>query len=141
MASAKLPAGGGDALEVAELLPVALPALLTDIAARDFLAADTRLRLYEAMLALAEACVVYGLTQAAAEILAFLLLQHDISSAVRDRAEDALVDLESRICPRIIFDAREFAAGMDLNTMVEYLIEVLESEPNLTLAQRRPAIA
>ena len=84
---------------------------------------------------MAEACCQRGLTQTAADILAFLMIQADASESVKCSAEAMFLELESRICPRVIHDAKEFAAGMDLQTMIEYLLEILASEPNLTLAQ------
>ncbi len=102
---------------------------------------EMRQRLYEALTLLAAACVARELSQSAVDILAFLLLQSDLSIAVKDIAEDMFADLEGRICPRIIYDAKEFATDMDLKTMVEYLLEILEGEPNLTLAQRPLGVA
>ncbi|MDE2859579.1 MAG: hypothetical protein OXN94_17160 [Chloroflexota bacterium] len=64
-----------------------------------------------------------GLAEAAAENLAFILLQDDLPPNLQEAAEALLADIESRICPRIILDARTFAAAMDLQGMVEYLIE------------------
>ncbi len=85
---------------------------------------------------MAAACVKRALSQAAADILAFLLLQSDLSAAIKETAEDMFADLEGRICPRIVYDAREFAAAMDIIAMLEYIRDLLDCEPNLTLAQR-----
>ena len=97
---------------------------------------ETRQRLYKALTLLAAACIEQGLTEAAADFLAFVLFQPDVSVTVRGAAEDIIADLEGRICPRVIHDARELAAGMDLTTMIEFALDTLEGEPNLTLAQR-----
>ncbi len=102
---------------------------------------ETRQRLYEAMTLLAAACIEQGLTQTAADILAFLLRQPDLSVTARAAAEDIFADLESRICPRVIYDAKEFATDMDLSAMIEYALDTLEGEPNLTLAQRPLGVA
>lgn len=64
-----------------------------------------------------------GQAEAAAENLAFILLQEDLAADLRNAAEDFMADIESRICPRVILDARAFAAEMDLQGMVEYLLE------------------
>lgn len=96
---------------------------------------DLRHKLYDAMTQMAGACVERGLTQAAADILAFLLLQSELDAPSRNHAEIMFADLEGRICPRVIYDARELATGMDLLTMIEYALEMVDSEPNLTLRQ------
>ena len=44
------------------------------------------------------------------------------------RADELFADLESRICPRVILDARKFAADMDLASMLEYLLDVAPRE-------------
>lgn len=82
-------------------------------------------KLHHAMLAaLAETCIDWGQTQTAADILAFLLRQDPIDPGAFETAADRFAELESAICPRVIHDARDFAAGMDLRTMLEYLLEV-----------------
>ncbi len=93
------------------------------------------------MALMALACVERGWTQPASDILAFLLRQPDVCARIREIAEEAFCDLESRICPRVIHDARAFAADMDLQTVVEYLLDVLKYEPNLTTAQRSDLLA
>ena len=84
--------------------------------------------LYRAMIALAERCIELGHTQTGADILAFLLLQNHLDPDAEDQAEELFAELESRVCPRIMLDAREFAAGMDLSTMLEYLLNVAPRE-------------
>ena len=76
------------------------------------------------MIALSVNCIALGQTQIAADTLAFLLLRNDIDPDLLIRADELFADLESRICPRVILDARDFAAGMDLRSMLEYLLEV-----------------
>lgn len=100
-----------------------------------------RQRLYAALTLLAASCIEQGLTETAADILAFVLCRSDVNAALRDSAEDIFADLEGRICPRVIADARGLAAGMDLRTMIEYALDTLAEEPNLTLAQRPVGIA
>ena len=65
-----------------------------------------------------------GQAQVAADPLAFVLTQATLPGALRDQAESLFAELEGRICPRVIVDAREFAADMDLRAMIEYLNEV-----------------
>ena len=126
---------------MAEQSPIAIDSLALEQTDASLPSGVTRQRLYAAILSLAEACNQRGLTQAAADILAFLMIQTDASEPVSFAAEAAFLELESRICPRIIYDAKDFAAGMDLLTMVEYLREILASEPSLALAQRQVASA
>jgi len=64
-----------------------------------------------------------GFAEAAAENLAFILLQDNLPLDLQESAEELLAEIESRICPRVILDARTFAAEMDLQSMVEYLLE------------------
>lgn len=85
-------------------------------------------KLHRNMLALAEYCIEIDQTQTAADILAFLLRQSDADPLTRERAEDRFAELESRVCPRLILDAREFAADMDWQGMCEYLLDVVPSK-------------
>ena len=84
--------------------------------------------LYSGMLSLAEDCAALGQTQTAADILAFLLLQPEMSADDMETARELFAELESRVCPRVILDAREFAFGMDLRTMLEYLLDLIQRE-------------
>ena len=80
--------------------------------------------LWYAMLRLAEIHIHHGDTQKASDILAFILLQeHNISSDIYEEAFELFDDLERRICPRVIWDARAFANDMDIQGMVEYILE------------------
>lgn len=98
-------------------------ASLRAIARQD--AAETRRQdVYAAMFAFAVACLERGLTQTAADTLAFLAQAPGLSARLRDEALETFADLESRICPRVILDARAFAEGMALRTMLEYLLDL-----------------
>ena len=79
--------------------------------------------LLRALYGLARANWADGLADAAAENLAFILLQENIPPDLQESAQALMADIESRICPRIILDARSFAAEMDMQSMVEYLLE------------------
>ncbi len=83
---------------------------------------------YAAMIVFAAACLEREMVQAAADTLAFLLQEQDVSAKHRDEAAEIFDELESRICPRVILDARAFADGMDLLTMLEYLLDLIELE-------------
>lgn len=96
--------------------------LLRGIASTDTGSAS-REDIYPAMLAFAAACQKHDMIQTVADTLAFLLQYPDVGTSVRDEAAEIFNELESRICPRVILDARVFADGMDLTTMLEYLLE------------------
>jgi len=101
--------------------------LLLDIA-RDDDAQGRRHDIYAAMFAFAAACLKRDMTQTAADTLAFLLQDPEVSLTVRAQAAEIFDELESRICPRVILDARGFADGMDLPTMLEYLLDLIALE-------------
>ena len=82
------------------------------------------------MNAIAERCLERGHTQTGADILAFLLNQQALEADIQERAYASFAELESRVCPRIILDAREFAADMDLRTMIEYLLDLVQPVRN-----------
>lgn len=90
---------------------------------RDAYASGNQPALLRAFYGLARAYWADGFAEAAAENLAFILLQDNLAPDLQESAEALFADMESRICPRIILDARTFAAEMDLQSMVEYLLE------------------
>ncbi len=59
----------------------------------------------------------------ALENLAFILRQDALPTELRAMAEELMAEIESRVCPRLVLDARAFAAEMDLQSMVEYLLD------------------
>ncbi len=63
------------------------------------------------------------LADAAVETLALLLRQDNLPADLQESAEELVADIESRICPRVILDAQNFVAEMDLQSMTEYLLE------------------
>lgn len=83
--------------------------------------------LWYAMTQLSVCYIEYGWTQEAADILAFVLLQDDLPQDVYAQADELFDDLERSICPRVIWDAKEFARDMDIETMVDYVLD-LEDE-------------
>lgn len=113
MTELTLVASGNDALD-----------LLRGIVSKD----DSRARgkdIDAALIAFAAACLERDMAQTAADTLAFLLQYPGVSASVRDEAVEIFDELESRICPRVILDARSFADGMDLSTMLEYLLDLI----------------
>jgi len=112
---------------MAELMRVA-PAndALESLRAGD--ASGRRDDVYAAMIVFAAACLERDMQQTAADTLAFLAQDAGISAAQREEAAEIFDELESRICPRVILDARALADGMDLLTMLEYLLDLIELE-------------
>ena len=84
--------------------------------------------IHAALLAFAGACLNHDMTQTAADTLAYLLQDAGVNATVRDEAAEVFDELERRICPRVILDARAFANGMDLPTMLEYLLDDIKPE-------------
>jgi len=78
--------------------------------------------LWYAMTQLAELYIKREWTQEASDILAFVLLQADVSPATYEQAYELFDDLERSICPRVIWDAKAFAQEMDLEGMMDYLL-------------------
>ena len=78
--------------------------------------------IYFGMVQLAELFVQRGWTQEAADILAFVVQQDNLPHDIFEQADELFDDLERSICPRVIWDAREFASGMDMDDMVAYLL-------------------
>ncbi len=80
--------------------------------------------LYYAMTQLADYYRQQDDTQTASDILAFILLQSDLPKDIREQAFELFDDLERRICPRVIWDAKAFAEDMDIQGMVEYVLDI-----------------
>ena len=79
--------------------------------------------LWYAMTQLSAYYITCGWTQTASDILAFVLLQENVPQDTHDQAYDLFDDLERSICPRVIWDARQFAQDMDLIDMIDYLLD------------------
>jgi hypothetical protein len=82
----------------------------------------------DVMTDIAAGYIAQGDTQEGADVLAFVLLQPLLMPDSRMRAEDLFEDLESRICPRVLWDAREFASLATFEDVVEYIF--LPHEPD-----------
>lgn len=80
--------------------------------------------LWFAMTQLSACYIEDGWTQEAADILAFVLLQDGLPQDISTQADELFDDLERSICPRVIWDAKEFACDMDIETMVDYLLDL-----------------
>jgi|GEM_PF-1277470 len=96
---------------------------------RDYLAAiqaaqsiNATHELYDALVGLCGCYIEQGLTQEASDVLAFVLLQNDLAVDTYDTAIEYFEDLESRICPRVILDAKTFAQEVDLEDIIWYVL-------------------
>jgi hypothetical protein len=75
----------------------------------------------DCMTYLAEFYIREGLTREAAEVLAFVMLRSETAADTYQRAADLFLELESRICPSVILDARRFAHEATLRDMIAYV--------------------
>ncbi len=69
-----------------------------------------------------------GQTQEAANLLAFVVNHPDVLHDTFDRAEELFFDLEERMCPRVILDAKTFAVAKSINTVAQYIFELNPDE-------------
>lgn len=80
--------------------------------------------LYYALTQLSALYIQQGETQLASDILAFVLLQNNLPDDIHEQAFELFDELERRICPRVIWDAKVFAQDMDLQGIVEYVLDI-----------------
>lgn len=66
--------------------------------------------------------IVQGYTQEGADVLAYVLLQPETPVDTYETALELFEDLETRICPRVILDAREFARLANLTDLKDYIL-------------------
>jgi hypothetical protein len=78
----------------------------------------------DAILGVAGSYLNRGMTQEAANLLAFIINHPDVLHDTFDRAEDLFLDLEERLCPRVILDAKTFAVAKSINTIAHYIFEI-----------------
>ncbi|MCA9892804.1 MAG: hypothetical protein KC615_07455 [Anaerolineae bacterium] len=69
-----------------------------------------------------------GLTQEGADLLAFILKQPELEEGTRHQAADAYDDLASYICPRVLFDAQDFASKARLEDVIDYVFASVDVE-------------
>jgi hypothetical protein len=84
-------------------------------------ARHNRPALYQALYRWALWHAQQGLTQEAADVLAFLLRCDDVPADCHSAVADLFEELETRICPRVICDAKDFAARATLEDILEYV--------------------
>lgn len=78
--------------------------------------------LFYAMTQLAQWFIARDWMQTASDILAFVLRQADVASDTYELAFELFDDLERRICPRVIYDAKAFAQEVDLAEMIAFVL-------------------
>lgn len=76
--------------------------------------------LYRALLVWASWQIRHGHTQEGADVLAFLRTQ-PLASATAALADALWEDLNSRACPRVIYDARDFGTKATLDDVLDYV--------------------
>ncbi|MEO0562635.1 MAG: hypothetical protein AAF125_10995 [Chloroflexota bacterium] len=64
---------------------------------------------YPGFVRIAALLIDHGITDYAANILAVVLAQTDVPPTTYDHAWELFDDLECSICPRVIWDARDYA--------------------------------
>lgn len=82
----------------------------------------------DAIVGIAGSYLNRGMTQEAANLLAFVVNHPDVLHDTFDRAEELFLDLEERLCPRVILDARTFAVGKSINTVAHYIFAMNPDE-------------
>lgn len=80
-----------------------------------------------ALVGIAETFIERGDGERAADILA-LVLCYPMSSDTRELAEDLFMDLESRLCPRVIYDARARCEEITLDDLALEIIGEMAEE-------------
>ena len=70
---------------------------------------------------IADLLIEQGVTDEAANLLAFVLKQPDVNPTTFDHAEDLFLNLEAEICPRVIWDAQDFARSATLEQIIAHL--------------------
>lgn len=83
---------------------------------------DARTATYDALVDLCGVYVRQGLTEEAANVLAWVLAAPDVPESINERAAEHWELLETRICPRVMLDAKTFAAEMSLADICGYVL-------------------
>jgi hypothetical protein len=76
--------------------------------------------LYAALVGWSAWQISLGNTQEGGDVLAFLLRQ-PLDPTTHERAEELWEELASRACPRVIYDARDFASKATLTDILDYI--------------------
>lgn len=98
------------------------------VALRAALAIDAAGEALDAIMNIAGCYLNRGQTQEAANLLAFVINNPDVLHDTFDRAEELFMDLEERMCPRVILDAKTFAVAKSINTVAHYIFEMTPDE-------------
>lgn len=98
------------------------------VALRAAVAIDANGEALDAIASIAGCYLNRGLAQEAANLLAFVTNHPDVLHDTFDRAEELFLDLEERMCPRVILDAKTFAVAKSINTVAHYIFEMNPEE-------------
>ena len=82
----------------------------------------------DAMTGIAARLLERGLTQEAANILAYVTQHPDVRHDTFDSADEMFMNLELAYSSQLIREAREFILGKSLNTMIHYIAEIPMSD-------------
>lgn len=82
---------------------------------------NTTHELFDSLTELATLYIGRGETQEGADVLAWVLRQSDLPQPIATRARALFEDLEASICPRVIYDAQEFARYATHADIMEYI--------------------
>jgi hypothetical protein len=80
-----------------------------------------------ALVSAADALIAHGITDVAANALAFVLAHPSTDADTYARADELFDELEATICPRVILDARSFAQSATMADMLHQLAATNDS--------------
>lgn len=62
-----------------------------------------------------------GLTQEGADVLAYIRRREGVPEDISDHADELWEELETWICPRVLYDAEDFGKKAYLDDVIEYV--------------------
>lgn len=86
------------------------------------LAIDAVAEALEALLGLSVVYLDQGKYEETAQVLIFVLTHAETPMDIFEQADDALTELETRACPRVIVDARTWAKEVTLEQVVGAIV-------------------
>ena len=93
----------------------------------------------DAMTWLAQGWLQRGSTQEGANVLVYVMNNPDVRYDTFDRAEEMFLELEEKVCPRVLLDAKEFILSKSLATMAAYVFEAGANEISDDPSDKNPA--
>lgn len=96
------------------------------VALQAALAIENNAEALDALAGLARVLLARDETQAAANLLTFVIQHPDVRYDTYDRAAELYDALEASACPRVIEDAKAFVLGKTVNRAALYALEQFE---------------